>query len=233
MESRLIPIHLKCVQDQASQQPSVSIAHSPSGSPLASDNASNATLDSMDCLAGHLFTLTLTNDGPDPVMHMNKMWNSHTNFQRAGSSSNVISSPPASVLIEDISTSLRCLTTLQPPNTNHDGPIARPNLPPPSSSSAVISSLTIVGGCKIPKKDRNHCVVKALQILCNIEQCLQQCSHLLLTSVDVDNDDLHREVFALRSTLNQITPDAESVMMKKETLCRLLNELDSCFTHLP
>ena len=109
MESCLTPIHLKRVQDQVCQHPSASVAHSPSSPPLASDGASNAMSDNMDRLAGHLFALTLTDDGPDPVMHTNKMWNSHADFQKAGPSSTVIASPPTSAPIDDISTSLHRL----------------------------------------------------------------------------------------------------------------------------
>ena len=69
MDSRLIPAHLKRVQEESKISLTV-IQKSPHDS-------------HPDDIAGHLFALTLTDDGPDLKSSASKLWNSRAEYQES------------------------------------------------------------------------------------------------------------------------------------------------------
>ncbi|KAI6168928.1 hypothetical protein EDD17DRAFT_1749346 [Pisolithus thermaeus] len=128
---------------------------------------------SLKDLTGHLFALTLMDDGPDPNATANKLWKLCADHQKTGPSSNIITSSLATLQMPDIVDSLNHLWL-------HDTqPVDELQTVPQSSPDSLASIIT---GDRLPRKDCHQCVMKAFEILSNIEACTQQCFHLLLDS---------------------------------------------------
>ena len=118
MEARLLPTHQKHVQDQharliESAAPSPSPpAHSADStnhlvdSSLTDDRRDPSESDCSDDLAGHLFALTLTDNGPNATESANKLWNSRADFQERGPSSGIIAASPTPVSVDQVAASL-------------------------------------------------------------------------------------------------------------------------------
>ena len=70
MEAQLIPPHLNCIKNKHTRLENQSDPISQVQ--LASDSGND--------LAGHLFVLTLTDDGPHPHSSASKLWNSCAKF---------------------------------------------------------------------------------------------------------------------------------------------------------
>ena len=109
MDSRLIPAHLKRVQEQIKLQTSHNVE--------------------VDGLASHLFALTFTDDGPDPKSSVNKLWNSRADYQESGPSSDVIAGSLDPLPFSDIAESLSRLsinsaTSASPPNSHPASQVA-------------------------------------------------------------------------------------------------------------
>ncbi|KAI6025986.1 hypothetical protein F5J12DRAFT_780725 [Pisolithus orientalis] len=73
-----------------------------------------STIDAVDSVTGHLFVLTITDDGPDPGTTVNKLWHSCTDFQAMGPSSSMISNTPKAIPLGDLTSSLSRLTLHSP-----------------------------------------------------------------------------------------------------------------------
>ncbi|KAF8119273.1 hypothetical protein EV363DRAFT_1200533 [Boletus edulis] len=164
MEARLLPAHLRRVKDEhrratntgyatpvtpRSANNSLSECVEKSASDVG-DATPRSTMSSIGSLAGHLFALTLTDDGPSPNATSNKLWHSRDDFQEAGQSRNIVANPPLSnsLPIADLTQSLNRLTlqSCTPPTPSvNTVPSSPPNnpltlpFPPPIISSPVSS----------------------------------------------------------------------------------------------
>ncbi|KAI6168019.1 hypothetical protein EDD17DRAFT_1503685 [Pisolithus thermaeus] len=151
MDAQVMPAHLKRVQVECSR----------------------CEESSLKDLTGHLFALTLMDDGPDPNATADKLWKSCGDYQKTGPSSNIIASTLTTLQMPDIVDSLNHLQL-------HDAqPVDKPWTVPQSSPDSLASIIT---GDRLPKKDHCRCVAKALEILSNIEARTQRCFCLLLDS---------------------------------------------------
>ena len=178
MDLRLIPAHLKCVQEQIKLQTSHNVK--------------------VDGLASHLFTLTFTNDGPDPKSSVNKLWNSRANYQESGPSSDVIVGSLDPLPFSNIAESLSCLSI------NSTTLVSPPNSCPASQ----------VGGHRVSKKGGYQHSVKALKLLSNIETCASWCLQLLLEPSN--------------NSIVKITNELASLCRALETINRRMDFIDSC-----
>ncbi|KIM52117.1 hypothetical protein SCLCIDRAFT_32917, partial [Scleroderma citrinum Foug A] len=196
MDLRLIPAHLKCVQEE-SKISLTAIQKSPY------DSHPNG-------LVGHLFALTLTDDGPDPKSSASKLWNSHAEYQESGPSSNAITGSLDPLPFSDIAESLSRLSLSSPT------PLSCPNNPPVSQ----------IAGCRIPKKDRCQHSRQALKLLSNIEACANWCFHLLLDPSDNSVAEVTNELMCLRPALESITQKTDSVNSCKKEVTTTLDKLE-------
>lgn len=215
MEAHAIPAHLKRLQDeQAPDHMSNDRAH------LSSTNPPTA-----DSITGHLFALTLTDDGPNTNSIPNKLWSSRAEFQDTGPSNAAIADPlcQSSVPIADLGGSLSRLTLRSTKSSAPSAP--SPSLTDPSPSNLAIPAL-VVGGRRLCKKDRHRCTVKALRLLNNIETCIHHCNRLFLEPSSSNFEKMQHEVLTLRLALEKVTWNADSVNSKKEILVALLNDLE-------
>jgi hypothetical protein len=114
MDARFLPAHQNCIQDEwriGSAAPSPP-AHSddptkcPVNLSLTDDRRDPSVSIRLDDLAGCLFALTLTDNGPNATDNANKLWNSHADFQERGPSSGVIAASPTPVSMDQVATSL-------------------------------------------------------------------------------------------------------------------------------
>lgn len=188
--------------------------------------------DAGDSIAGHLFALTLTDDGVGTEHAPSKLWSSRAEFQDTGPSRSVIANPPSggSVPIADLTNSLnRLMLRSASPSTLPSNELSNT-----SSSSGSVTPTLVVGGCRLPKRDSHRRTVKALQLLNNVESRIHRCSRLLLKPSDVDYSFLQREVTTLRQATDNVTWIADSVKSKKRMLLTLLQELEAeVSSHLP
>jgi len=102
MDSRFLSTHLKHVQDECT----------PSLPKVLNDK--DRPESGIDGLSTHLFTLTLTDNGPDPTTVPNKMWSSRADFQENACSAILIEPPPpepTSISVSEIALSIDCLTS--------------------------------------------------------------------------------------------------------------------------
>ncbi|KAI9463751.1 hypothetical protein HD554DRAFT_2175465 [Boletus coccyginus] len=208
MEARLIPPHLKHLQDEHSAQCS-----------SASVGLQLPTGSGADAIAGHLFDLTLTDDGPDPVALANKLKRAQA-VSRLTLQTTLVP-PPLSPLATHSNVSEHHITSQPPPSC----------LPPTKNATSLASSsaspVSVIGGRRSPKKHRNRRTIKALQILSNIESCIQRCCRLLLDPSNISYHDIQHELVTLRRTVDKVTREMESVMVQRRTLIALLDELTS------
>ncbi|KAI6163465.1 hypothetical protein EDD17DRAFT_1507189 [Pisolithus thermaeus] len=151
MDTQVMPAHLKRVQVERSR----------------------CEESSLKDLTGHLFALTLMDDGPDPNATADKLWKLRGDYQKTGPSSDIITGTLTTLQMPNIVDSLNCL------QLHNAQPVDEPRTVPQSSPNSLASIIT---GDRLPKKDCHQCVAKALEILSNIEACTQQCFHLLLDS---------------------------------------------------
>ena len=154
MEVWLIPVHLNCIKNEHSNE--VKIMSSPAPPPQAVPSSESTTEEQINDMTGHLFPLTLTDEGPDPNTTASKLWNSHASFQQSGINNQVIAGVLNPILPANIASSLNCLVTREPTSSSPD-PLASSlnctSKPPQSRSS---------------RRDCNQCSKKALQLLDNI-----------------------------------------------------------------
>jgi hypothetical protein len=195
MDARFLPAHQKYIQDEwriGSAAPSPP-AHSdnptkcPVNLSLTDDRRNPSVSTRSDDLAGCLFALTLTDNGPNATDDANKLWNSRADFQERGPSSGVIAASPTPVSMDQVATSLGHLriSHLQsnPPDTQFpdtypsDNRCPTPEIPPSAHPASIVS------GCRLPKKDRNHHSVKALKLVSNIEVRTRWCFCLFLAAM--------------------------------------------------
>ena len=196
MDLRLIPAHLKRVQEQ-SKISLTAIQKSPYDS-------------HPDGLVDHLFTLTLMDDGPDPKSSASKLWNSRAEYQESGPSSNAITGSLDPLPFSDIAESLSRLSLSSPT------PLSCPNNPP-------VSRIT---GCRIPKKDHCQRSRKALKSLSNIKACANRCFRLLLDPSDNSVAEVTNELMRLCPALESITRKTDSVNSCKKEVTTTLDKLE-------
>ncbi|KAF9221460.1 hypothetical protein BS17DRAFT_768732 [Gyrodon lividus] len=223
MEARLLATHLKCVKDK----------HTAWNAPTSAPSPNSST--NMDQIAGQLFALTLTDDGPKSLT--SKLWNSCTEFQQTGPNSSTITQLPDPLSISDITNSLNHLRFK---TTAQAVPSSSPSLSPlsPQSRSLVSSQpnnaatlpphyspALLVSGCRLSKKDHNHHTVKALQILSNIKSHVQCCYRLLLNSSSYQ--DMKHQLATLRQAIDRVNRATESVKAQKKRLPAMLDDLGS------
>ncbi|KIK29890.1 hypothetical protein PISMIDRAFT_6625 [Pisolithus microcarpus 441] len=198
----------------------------------SSSNETGSLPDAGDSIAGHLFALTLTDDGVGTEHAPSKLWSSRAEFQDTGPSRSVIANPPSggSVPIADLTNSLnRLMLRSASPSTLPSNELSNT-----SSSSGSVTPTLVVGGRRLPKRDSHRRTVKALQLLNNVESRIHRCSRLLLKPSDVDYSFLQREVTTLRQATDNVTWIADSVKSKKRMLLTLLQELEAeVSSHLP
>ncbi|KIK20353.1 hypothetical protein PISMIDRAFT_105907, partial [Pisolithus microcarpus 441] len=226
MDSRLIPAHLKRVRAEYAAK-RTSVDSRPPSSPNRSSDETGSSSDTADSIAGHLFALTLTDDGPDTQRTPSKLWSSRVEFQDAGLNNGVIANPPSggSVPFTDLTSSLSRLTLRSAtPSDEILPPLTHPDAP--SSLASSVTPALVVGGHRLSKRDGHRCTVKALQLLNNIESRIHRCSRLLLKPSDGDYSSLRHEVTTLRQAMDNVTRVADSVRAKKRTLSTLLQELE-------
>ena len=215
MEAHAIPAHLKHLQDeQAPDHTSNDRAHLSSTDPPTADS-----------IAGHLFALTLMDDGLNTNSIPNKLWSPCAEFQDTGPSNAAIADPLcwSSVPITDLAGSLSRLTLQSMKSSAPSTP--SPSLMDPSPLNLAIPAL-VVSGCRLCKKDRHCCTIKALQLLNNIETCIHHCNHLFLEPSSSNFKKMQHEVLTLCLALEKVTWNADSVNSKKEILVALLNNLE-------
>lgn len=212
IDARVMPAHLKRVQDERSR----------------------CKVDPSKDLAGHLFALTLTDDGPDPNATADKLWKSRAQYQKAGPSSDVVAGSLATLQISDITNSLSRLQL-------HDAPSAYPLIAhdtssgtrPPGeprtvSQSSSHPSTSIIAGRRLPKKDRHRCTVKALEILSNVEARSQRCSRLLLdNSNECIPSTIRQELELLRRATEGVKRDHDLVNSRKRDIIADLDKLEA------
>jgi len=148
-----------------------------------------------------LFALTVTDDGPDPSMLSNKLWDTHAEVQAASPNISLIAGPVLMVSVSQITDSLSHLKIQSPASrTEASTPFpldiscagARSSTHPPTLPPA-----SIVGGHGMTKKDRNQCSVKALRLLANIDASIHRCFRLLLDNSDDTTSNLSNELARL------------------------------------
>ena len=204
----------------------------PGSTDLQSDD--RAFSPTADSIAGRLFALTLTDDGPNANSIPNKLWSSCAEFQDTGPSIAMIADPLgwSSVLVADLAESLSRLAHQSMISSEQCSAPPLPLMDPSLLNSA--TPALVVGGRRLCKKDRRHCTVKALQLLNNIETRIHHSSRLLLEPSSLDSDKMQHEVLTLRLALEKITQNAHSISLKKKTLAPLLDDLElRVKLHLP
>ena len=196
MDSRLIPAHLNHVQEKSTIS-LTAIQKSPYDS-------------HPDGLVGHLFALTLTDDGPDPKSSASKLWNSCTEYQESSPSSNIITGSLDPPPFSDITESLGHLSLSSPPPSS-------PLDNPPAVQ---------IAGCRISKK--NHCQHsrQALKLLSNIEACANWCFHLLLDPSDSSVAEVTNELMRLCPALESITQKTDFINSHKKEVTTTLDKLE-------
>ncbi|KAL4062083.1 hypothetical protein V8B97DRAFT_1878202 [Scleroderma yunnanense] len=196
MDSWLIPAHLKHVQEESKI--------------CLSSIQKNSHDSHSDDLASHLFTLTLTNNGPDPKSSANKLWHLHANYQESSPSGDVVSGSLDPLSFSDITESLSHLSLNSPIH------LSCPNsLPAPQ-----------VMGCRISKKNGCHCSCQVLSLLSNIEACANWCFHLLLDPLDNSVTEVTNELRHLHPALDNITWKTDFVNSHKKEVTVTLDKLE-------
>ncbi|KAI6013664.1 hypothetical protein BKA83DRAFT_19615, partial [Pisolithus microcarpus] len=197
MDARVMPTHLKRVQVERSRREDSSLKD----------------------LTGHLFALTLTDDGPDPNATADKLWKSRAHYQKTGPSSDVIAGSLTTLQIPDIVDSLNRLRS-------HDAQLAdEPRTVPQSSPNP---SISVVTGGRLPRKDRRRCIMKALEILSNIEARTQWCFRLLLDgSNEYIPSMVRRELDLLRHATEGVKHGHHSVDSYKKGVVTGLDKLEA------
>ncbi|KAH7884947.1 hypothetical protein F5I97DRAFT_1304560 [Phlebopus sp. FC_14] len=231
MEARLIPMHVNRVKAERTratnvQPPIQFLLHNP-------ESAANV----LDDLAGHLFGLTVTNDGPSPRSHANKPRNSRADFQATAPSRQgrlLLALNP--ITVNDIPDSLSRLaiheTTPEIGNTSSStesqaNPLtnsSNTNIRPPHPLSAPAS---IIGGCRLglSKRDRNQRSARALKWLANIKSRIQRCYWLLLDASEEHLSSLSSEVVAFRQATTNIKFEMDSVSSREKDVLDALDNL--------
>ncbi|KAF8833500.1 hypothetical protein BDN67DRAFT_1017483 [Paxillus ammoniavirescens] len=213
MNSHLIPAHLKRVRAERAAKCTPADGPPPS-SPNSSSNETGISSAAVDSIAGHLFALTLTDNGPDAERTPSKLWSSCADFQDASLSNGVITNPPSGVSATSPFNELPPASIPLNTSTSLSSPLAA-------------TPALVVGGHRLSKKDHHRGTVKALQLLNNIELRIHHCSRLLLEPSDVDYRYLQHEVTALCQAVDNVIRNADSVKSKKRTLSALLQELEA------
>ena len=240
MDSKLIPAHLKHVQDESSRrkippvaqaacsstQSSISPANdSSTQSPVTPTNNSSiqSSVTPTNDLVAHLFALTLTDDGPDPKNRANKLWESCVAYQDSGPGRCVVASAPNPLNVSDITESLGRLTLESP--APYPGPSEGPHLPVDNDSNTHL-------GHNPTKKDTNRHSTKALELITNIENRCQKCFRLSLDPSSSSLTTLREELVFLHGALDDIKHNTATVRLRKAevvmALDRLEQELHSC-----
>ena len=196
MDLQLIPAHLKCVQQESKISLTV-IQKSPHDS-------------HPDDIAGHLFTLTLTDDGRGPKSSASKLWNSHAEYQESSPSSNTITGSVYPLPFSNIAESLSHLSL------SSSTPLSHPNNPPASW----------ITRCRISKKDHCQCSHQVLKLLSNIKARANQCFHLLLDPLDNSVTEVTNELMCLRPALESITWKMDFVNSCKKEVTTPLDKLE-------
>lgn len=189
-------------------------------------------------LATHLFALSLTDNGPDQHGTANKLWESHMAYQ------DTVSRQPHSLPVSNIIDSLSHLTLhhqappICPPDCgmalvpdscsvlNID--ISTPF--PPSQdeqSDLVVQCPASVIGHGVSKKDANRHLVKALELLSNIEKHCQHCFRLLLDSSNTPHTALQEEDVVLHHALEGIKCNTTIMNSHKKEVMESLWKLDA------
>ena len=242
MEAKLMAVHCHHVQEEWARcnggrrsQPAPALPLEPSTSPdalagqlpwpastLSLEPSSQAT--TPDNLAGRLFTLTITDDGPSSDALTSKLWHSRAEFQSASPSTNTISGSVKPVSFSDIADVLSHLKVSEPTRTSTESPISlrdhtalhRPSSPP----------VSIISGRRVAKNERHRATVKVLKIFANIEVCIQRCFWLLLDSSDNTTNYISNEIDTLRRAIGDVKRNMESVKLRKKAVSDTLDKLE-------
>ncbi|KAL4075054.1 hypothetical protein V8B97DRAFT_2022635 [Scleroderma yunnanense] len=190
MDSQFIPAHLKCVQEESKIC-------------LSSIQKNSHDSHSND-LASHLFTLTLTNNGPDLKSSANKLWHSCANYQESSPSGDIVSGSLDPLPFSDITKSLSCHSLNSPIPSSHPNSLC----------------------CRISKKDGCHHSHQALSLLSNIEACANQCFHFLLDPSDNSITEVTNELRHLCPALDNITWKTDFVNSHKKEVTATLDKLE-------
>lgn len=195
--------------------------------------------DRSDDLAGRLFALTLTDNGPNATESTNKLWNSRADFQKRGPSSGIIAASPTPVSVDQVAASLSRLhmgilrlqsnpSDTQSPNTYpSDSHCPKPEIPPRGRSASTVS------GRQLSEKDGNHRSVKALKLLSNIEVRTRMCFHLFLAATEGSYDTIKHELASLRRATQDIRRNTDYVKSRKAEVLSGLDELECQLLQLP
>ncbi|KIJ64131.1 hypothetical protein HYDPIDRAFT_29015 [Hydnomerulius pinastri MD-312] len=244
MEARLVPVHLNHVRDELAKLDGTH--ECPLWTSTDIPSAGQVETDAND-LAGHLFALTVTDEGPSPQSHISKLWNSHADFQTMAPSSHAIAGPINPIPAPDTADSLKRLmtgntsaeTNCTNPPTKHPGPAPSGPQNGPSLAHASTTATTqsrnpssppasVIGGRRLGllKKDCNQWSVKAMKLLANIKSHIQRCYRLLLDTSEEQVNVLNSELTILRQAVENIRCEAESVALCKRELLGELDKLD-------
>ena len=199
MDSRLLPAHLKRVQEEKY------ITQNP---PTAQKSSTGDT--HPGDFSGHLFGLTFTDDGPDTNSGASKLWNSRAEYQELSPSSDIIAGPLSPPPISDIVESLGRLSL------NSPQPMTHPSGPPISQ----------IAGCRIMRKDGYQRSLKALKLLSNIEARANRYRCLLLDPSDGLFDKVSGELPRLRTALENIKRKTDFIDTRKKEITITLETLE-------
>ncbi|KAI6094548.1 hypothetical protein F5141DRAFT_1223693 [Pisolithus sp. B1] len=205
IQSRLLAMHLKRIKDEC---------NSTDSDPVLPEH------NSLDSITGHLFALTLTDEGPNPTSVPSKLWNSRAEFQETGPSSDVVARPPSLLPVTDITSSLNrlALATSTPSHCNQ-------SLSLPSPSACPVSAVD-GHSSPDPKKSSDRRTAQALRVLDNIESRIQRCSRLLLDPSESNHWDIRHELVVLRQSIEKITRRADIVIARKQRLSTMLDGVE-------
>ncbi|KAI5987195.1 hypothetical protein EDD15DRAFT_2372598 [Pisolithus albus] len=228
MEAKALSMHLHRVRAERAKSTTI-LPHPPPVSPPLKV-AAQAT--GLDDLAGRLFALTVTDDGPNPNSLTSKLWHSRAEIQSTGPSSDIVAGPINAVSISDLASSFDRLkidkmssdpdkssASPMPPSVVVDRPTAfrRPSSPP----------VAVISGHRVPKKDQHQASAKAHKLLTNIESRTQRCYRLLLDNSDDATGRVSKELATLRNAVEDIKRATESVKSRKRTVCDALDMLEA------
>ncbi|KAI6136023.1 hypothetical protein F5141DRAFT_1208414 [Pisolithus sp. B1] len=220
IEAKTLSMHLHRVWAEQAKSTTI-LPHSP---PVLPPLKEHTQATSPDDLAGQLFALMVTDDGPNPNTLTSKLWHSQVEIQLTGPSSDIIAGPINAFLISDLANSFDHLkidkmpsdldkssaspvppsVVVDPPTTCH-----RPSSPP----------VAVISGCWVPKKDQHQASAKVHKLLTNIESQTQCHYHLLLDSSDDATGCISKELVTLHNAVEDIKRATESVKFQKRTVC--------------
>ncbi|KAG9308487.1 hypothetical protein JVU11DRAFT_11831 [Chiua virens] len=213
MEANLIPTHLRCC-DQEKQ-----IVSHPSHSPTESLSVDPTHSPAIESISGQLFALTLADEGPGTEFS--------TKFHTSG-----VASPAWNTLpIAELANSLGRLNIQR-----STSPATHSPLPPlsPLLGPALAVPAAVIGGCRVCKKDRHRCTIRAHKILANIEARIHRTNCCLLELSILNFNKMQEELFALQQGLEKIMWNVDSIVSKKKMLDTLLSDLELRLElHLP